>query len=1044
MIKFLIHRPVAVIMVFIAAVVLGIIAYFNVPVSLMPNIPIPEVTVNVSYKNSSARELENAVVKPLRMQLMQVVHLSDIKSETRDGAAIIRMKFDFGTKIDYAFIEVNEKIDGIMGMLPRDMERPKVIKASATDIPMFYLNVSLDDSDSLHNDNSDEVTTKFIELCEFSENVIRKRIEQLPEVALVDLSGTVNPQLVIEPNLDKLQSINLSLNQLEELLTQNNVTLGSLLVNDGHYQYNIRFTSVLRTKEDVENIFFKTSGKIFQVKDIAKVSIQSQKRSGMFAANGKPAITMAIIKQADAKLSSMKDKISDLVDTFEHDYPGVHFEASQDQSQFLDISISNLKQNLGQGLLLVILVVFLFLKDFKSPLLIGLTLVVSIIICMLIFRIMSLSINIISLAGLILAIGNMMDNSIVVTDNISQYRERGKSIDDACVTGTNELITPMLSSMLTNISVFLPMIFLSGLAGALIYDQAISVTIGLGVSYIVGITLMPVLYRIFYKNSRNTRNLLQRWKDNIFLVLGFQFKKVFSLDKVYESILHFTFNYKKLNVFLYTAIIPIGILVVVLMRKEKMPPIPQTEVIINIDWNENINVGENKKRVCDVLKALQSKTEQSNCFIGHQQFLMNRDYEMASSEAKIYIKTGSPDNIMGIENTAKDFINKQFPRCKLSFDPPTTIFEKLFTSNEPPLVAEVSFINRGNDISIPKLLEFNQNLNGNKRLNTINKIPLQEHVVLVVNMEKLLLYDVSFDALYKLIKTAFKENYVGTLRSNQRYIPIVISGEEKYLTDIVGNTVIVNNNKQQIPLNALLCLSKGQDIKTIFAGKDGEYIPFDFFPTSNQKDIYISDINKTVSQSKVFNVSYSGSLFSSMKMLNELGIILLISVLLLYFILAAQFESLVQPLLVLLELPIDFAGAIIVLYLFGHSLNIMSVIGIVIMSGIIINDSILKIDVINQLRKGGCSLMEAIWEGGHRRLRAILMTSLTSVLAMIPLLFSNDLGSELQKPFSYALIGGMIIGTVVSLFFVPLVYWYIYRKYDKNVGNIGAHKSELE
>lgn len=1044
MVRFLIHRPIAVLMVYIAAIVLGIIAYFNVPVSLMPDIPIPEVTVNISYKNSSARELENAVVRPLRIQLMQVVHLSEINSESRDGAGVIRMKFDFGTNVDYAFIEVNEKIDGIMGSLPRDMERPKVIKASATDIPMFYLNVSLDDSDSLHNDNSDEVTSKFIELCEFSENVIRKRIEQLPEVALVDLSGTISPQLVIEPNLDKLQSINLSLNQLESILAQNNVNLGSLLVNDGHYQYNIRFASVLRTKEDVESIFFKASGKIFQVKDIAQVSIQTQKRNGMFAANGKPAITMAIIKQADAKLSSMKGKIKKLVDTFEHDYPGIHFEASQDQSQFLDISISNLKQNLGQGLLLVILVVFLFLKDFKSPLLIGLTLIVSIVICMLVFKLMHLSINIISLAGLILAVGNMMDNSIVVTDNISQYRERGKSIDEACVIGTNELITPMLSSMLTNISVFLPMIFLSGLAGALIYDQAISVTIGLGVSYVVGITLMPVLYRIFYKNTQNASNLLQRWKNYLFSISNLRFKKIFNLDKVYESILRFTFNYKKLNIFLYTAIIPIGILVVFLMRKEKMPPLPQTEVIINIDWNENINVGENKNRIYDVLKALQAKTEQSNSYIGHQQFLLNRDNEMTSSEAKIYIKTGSPDNIEEIQKTVSEFFRKQFPKSKISFDPPTTIFEKLFTSSEPPLVAQISLISKGKDISIPKLLELTQNINSNMKLRSTNKIPLQEHIVLSVNMEMLLLYNVSFDDIYKLLKTSFKENFIGTLRSNQRYIPIVITGEEQSLTEIIGNTFVTSNNNTQVPLKALLSFSKGQDIKTITAGKEGEYIPFDFFPSSNQQDFYVNEINKTVSKTKVFNVNYSGSLFSSMKMLNELGIILIISVLLLYFILAAQFESLVQPLLVLLELPIDFAGAIIVLYLTGHSLNIMSVIGIVIMSGIIINDSILKIDVINQLRKEGYPLMEAIWEGGHRRLRAILMTSLTSVLAMIPLLFSNDLGSELQKPFSYALIGGMIIGTVVSLFFVPLVYWYIYRKHDKSVSNVDTNKFELE
>ena len=539
MIKFLISRPIAVIMVFIAAVVLGIVAYRTLPVSLMPDIPIPVVTVNITYKNSSARELENTVVKPISVQLLQVAHLSDMKSETRDGQAVISLRFDYGTNIDYAFIEVNEKIDGAMNSLPRDMERPGVIKASATDIPVFYLNLSLKESDSLRSGNTGEDDNRFIELSEFAESVIRKRIEQLPEVALVDISGTVRPRLSIEPDIQKMQSLNFSIEDLENVLTQNNVNAGSILVRDGHYQYNVRFSSVLRNREDVEEIYINASGKVFQLKDIAKVSIEPQKRSGMFAANGKPAITMAVIKQADSRLADMKDKIGETVEQFENDYPGIHFEATQDQTQLLDYSISNLKENLLQGLLLVILVVFIFMKDLKLPLLIGLSLMVSVIISLLFFSLMHLSVNIISLAGLILAVGNMMDNSIVVTDNISQYRERNFTVDEACIKGTGEVIVPQLSSMLVNVAVFLPLIFLSGIAGALMYDEAISVSIGLSVSYIVGITFMPVVYRLAYKRVYKAENRIQQFKEKAFNVLGTGFKKVFNLDKVYTSGLDF-------------------------------------------------------------------------------------------------------------------------------------------------------------------------------------------------------------------------------------------------------------------------------------------------------------------------------------------------------------------------------------------------------------------------------------------------------------------------------------------------------------------------
>lgn len=1038
MIKFLITRPIAVIMVFIAAVVLGIIAYQTLPVSLMPDIPIPVVTVNIAYKNSSARELENAVIKPIRVQLMQVAHLNEIKSEARDGQAVINLKFDYGTNVDFAFIEVNEKIDGAMNALPRDMDRPRVIKASATDIPVFYLNLTLKDADSLRSDNSDEANDRFIELSEFAESVIRKRIEQLPEVALVDISGTVSPQLTIEPDLQKMQGLNYSLAQLENALTDNNVNAGSVMVRDGHYQYNIRFTSVLRNEEDVENIYIKTSGKIFQLKDIAKINLEPQRRNGMFASNSKPAITMAVIKQANARLADMKDKISEIVSQFEKDYPGISFQATQDQTQLLDYSISNLKQNLGQGLLLVFLVVFVFMKDVKQPLLIGLSLMVSIIISMLFFSIMHLSINIISLAGLILAIGNMMDNSIVVTDNITQYRDRNFTVDEACIAGTGEVIVPQLSAMLVNVAVFLPLIFLSGIAGALMYDEAISVAIGLSVSYIVGITFMPVIYRLAYKRVNKAENKFQQLKDKMFNLFGKGFKKIFDFDKVYTSVLNYTFRYKKLNIFMYLMMLPIGLITLFAIRKEKMPAFTQMETIITIDWNENINVGENKLRINRLLKTIKAEIVQSNSFIGRQQFLLNRDKEMSASEARLYIKTSKPENVKLIEEKVKAFVDREYSRASIGFEPPISVFEKLFSSSEPPLVAEISMINTGIEPNIPELLKLNGELNSDRSLLSSNKILLQEHVILTVDIEKLLLYNVSYDALLKKLKTDFNENNIGTLKSFQRFIPIVITGKEMVLTEIIGAKGINNSENVVIPLSALITISKGQDLKTITAGKEGEFVPLVFSPDSRQKDKFVNKIAAQVRKSGVFDVRFSGSVFSNLTLLKEIGILLIISVLLLYFILAAQFESLVQPLIVLLEIPIDFAAAIVVLYIAGQSFNLMSAMGMVIMTGIIITDSILKLDAINQLRKEGYPLIEAIREGGHRRLRAIIMTSLTSILAMLPLLFTNDLGSELQKPFSYALIGGMVAGTFVSLFLLPLMYWYIY----KNEG-INAQREEI-
>ncbi|HJV77951.1 MAG TPA: efflux RND transporter permease subunit, partial [Paludibacter sp.] len=285
--------------------------------------------------------------------------------------------------------------------------------------------------------------------------------------------------------------------------------------------------------------------------------------------------------------------------------------------------------------------------------------------------------------------------------------------------------------------------------------------------------------------------------------------------------------------------------------------------------------------------------------------------------------------------------------------------------------------------------------------------------------------------------TAFKENEVAVLRSYQQYLPIILSGEERTVNEIITSTLVKTSSSEQgrfsaIPLSNFLTITYSEDLKSIIAGKQGEYVPLQFYDTKHPDKI-IEKIKSDASVSNNWNIDFSGSFFSNKKMINELIVILLISILLMYFILAAQFENFILPLIVLLEIPIDVTASLGLLIVLGHSLNLMSAIGIVVSAGIIINDSILKVDMMNQLRKTGIPLMDAIHESGRRRLKAILMTTFTSIVCMSPLLFGNDIGSQLETPLALGIIGGMVMGTPVSLFVVPLVYWLIYRKKEIKV-----------
>jgi len=301
-----------------------------------------------------------------------------------------------------------------------------------------------------------------------------------------------------------------------------------------------------------------------------------------------------------------------------------------------------------------------------------------------------------------------------------------------------------------------------------------------------------------------------------------------------------------------------------------------------------------------------------------------------------------------------------------------------------------------------------------------------------VNQEKLLLYHVSYNEVDRVLRTAFKEHQVSTLHSYQQYLTIGIAGEERSVNRVMAETLVQTQpddkgNVYAVPLRELVTVEPAEDLKTIIAGENGEYVPLNFYLTGGEQRL-MNQVRDVVAKHDAWDVDFGGSFLDNEEMLEELAVILLVSVLLMYFIMCAQFESFLQPLIVLAEIPIDTAFALMTLWICGHTLNLMSAIGIIVTCGIVVNDSILKLDSINELRKQGMPLFEAIHTAGKRRLRPIIMTSLTTIFAMVPLLFTRDMGSEMQQPLSIAMIGAMVMGTLVSLFVVPLIYWRIYYK----------------
>jgi multidrug efflux pump subunit AcrB len=698
------------------------------------------------------------------------------------------------------------------------------------------------------------------------------------------------------------------------------------------------------------------------------------------------------------------------------DYPEIEFTVTRDQTKLLNYSINNLQQSLLVGGFLAFIIMFFFLKDIKSPLLIGISMPVSVIITLLLFYLSGISINIISLSGLILGIGMMIDNSIIVIDNINQHRERGALLDASCINGTNEVFRPLLSSILTTIAVYVPLVFVGGISGAMFYEQALAISIGLFVSLSVSITLIPVYYRLFYLSGNSAKQL--KW-----------FEKINKLDYalLYEKGFRLVMRNQVLSFSIIIIMLSAAFFLFKNLKKQQLPAFKTDEIMLYVDWNERINIQENSKRAENLRLILEDKLLQSTCFIGEQQFLLNFDIQNSASESLIYFKAKSSNDIMKIVEKTKKYIKENYPDAFFRFEDADNIFNVLFGDTQAPLIARLHTAQAGVEMDKNNLTNLLYEIRKKLPQYTIPLPETVEQIVLQTDPALLKLYDVSFSELYARLKTAFNEHHVLMVSGNAGFLPVVIGNRQQNIAQIISQTMIKNTKGDLIPLSNLVKESKDASLKYIIAGQEGVYYPLNFNVSDDNANELQNIIKEILKENKQFEVSFSGSVFENRALIKQIAIILLISLLLLYFILASQFESLTLPLIVLFEVPVDLFGAFFMLWLFDASINLMSLIGIIVMSGIIINDSILKIDTVNQLRRQGYSLMHALVEAGHRRLKPILMTSLTTILALLPFLFAGGLGAELQKPLALSIIGGMLLGTVVSLYLIPLLYYHLKR-----------------
>ena len=974
-------------------VVLGLYAAGRLPVGLLPEVGIPRLSVQVGYPNAAARTLEDGVVAPLRNALLQVNGLTDIRSRTRDESAVLYLDFPFGTNPDLAFIEVNEKIDQAMGQLPREVERPRVLATDVADIPVVQMSVTLADSQA--------TDAAMLELSELGRLVLRRRLEQLPEVAFADMSGQREPRLSVRPNRRALRAIGLTDEDLSRLLTEANLEVGSLLLRDGFYEYGVRFTGDLRTAADLEALYLNVAGRTIALGDLATVTYDAGPARGVYLHDGHPGLVFTLRKRADARLFALQENLAELLADLRREYPRLRFELNNDQTAVLRASIDNLTGGLLYGAGFAVLILFLFFRGWRRPVLIALAVPVALLLAVLGFYLAGLSINVVSLAGLILGVGLMIDNSIIVLDNIDQVGGAGDARQTA--TAADEVIRPLISSALTTVAVFLPLVLLSGVAGALFRDQAVAVTLALAASLLVAYFLLPLLSYKLIRDSgpkdAEVKSPPRGWRLFEGSVAGFVRRPVVA----------------GLLVLVWVGA---GVWLATRLQTTGFPQLSRPDYTMEVDWNASLSLEEHRTRVLALKKDWRERFGgQTAALVGEQDFQLARETQATTATTLEFYLPEPPAD----PDFATDFLRdwqRRYPEAGFAFRPLPNLFDRIFLNDDPFLEIR---LRSASDRRTPDWNRV-EPIVGRLTANGYRPQPpgRNETIALRLDYAQLQVNRVDAERLRGRLLTLFGENEVTRLRANDRALPVLLVNDERLTTQRLLEATVTNRDGNEIPLRYLLRLDRRPAYRVLTADRAGEYLslPLPERPTD------VAQLEPLLEQAGL-TAQLTGRYFTDAGRVRELAGVLLVSLLLLYLILAAQFEALLLPFVVLLVVPVSLVGAVLALYLTGGTLNLLSLIGMVVTGGIVVNDAIIKVDMIERGRREGMSVLEAIHFAGRRRLRAIVMTSLTTILALAPVLFADGLGAELQRPLAVAVLGGLTVGTVGSLYVVPLLYRWL-------------------
>ncbi len=1008
-----IKRPITVFMIFSAILVLGGFSLTRIAIDLYPDISLPVIAVITDYGGAGPAEVEKMVTEPIEKWVATVNNIQHLDSTSRDGSSLIFIRFDWETDMDQAANDVRERISFAETMLPDDASKPLVIKFDPSLMPIMVLSLS--------------GTMDLAELRHLADETVKYKLEQVEDVASVNVSGGKEREVHILVDRNRLASVDLSLNHLLQIIRAENLNLPAGFLESGPEEFLVRTMGEFETIEQIGDavIAYRNRTPVY-LKDVAQIKDSFKERRNEVFVNGKPGIIIQVQKQSGTNTVRVANAVHQQLEQLKGDLPsGVHIETIFDTSEFIKESVAQLQQTAILGGIICLVVVFLFLLSFPSTLIIFTAIPISILVTFIFLYSARLTLNILTLGGLALGVGLMVDNAIVVLENTYRHREQGEPVKEAAIVGTDEVGMAIIASTLTTLVVFLSLLFTTGIAGIFLRYIAYTVIFSLSASLIVALTLIPVLSSKYLSRRRVQR------KGKV----GFSQRISDYVELRYAAILNWALGHRK-TVIVGSLSILIALLVFLVPRigSEFMPRTDQGQINLSLETPMGTRLGlttEASQKLEEIVKKNVPEVKYLLTQVGSGGGMMGFGGE-GSNSASVNVKLV---DLAKRQRSSREIIDTLRPILAWEQDGLGLTKVGITEADGGPTGlfggAPISIDIRGYDLKeADRLAQRISHLIGEIKgvvEPDISSEMGRPELRISVDRELAATLGINTSQIADAIQTANEGTVASHFREGGEEYDILVrlrpqdraslaDLEKIYLTSPWG---------QQISLDSIAKIQRVAGPVKI-ERKDQERVITVSARTSGRSLGEIDqDIRSKVSSLVLpsgFSIKYGGEQEQMVESFQSFFLALILAVILVYMVMASQFESLRHPLVIMFSVPFAVIGVVCVLFLTGTTFSIIVYIGMIMLAGIVVNNGIVMISYINILRDREMSLSEAIRMGARRRLRPILMTTFTTVFALLPMALGIGPGAELWAPMARTVIGGLSVSMIFTLIFIPTLY----------------------